>query len=513
MRRFAQLQWPSRGKPVSGIATFDHCDSLQRFTDPTAPESKGRSQSTPHPREASLMAAKTFLAIEPQGTSATALHSIPLGCRTVMSINLNQVVTKAHLKTKIMIVHFGVTTLCVVFATTNAFGQQSIDPPLKNWFAPLYWVPSQDTRGRDDQRETTAHNEPMQIPQATTSTIATASANAITGALVFVAITPCRVVDTREGLGFTGAFGPPALSGGVSRTFPIQSSTTCTIPTSALAYSLNITVVPSGPVGYLTAYATGQPLPPTAILNDVQGFIIGNAAIVAAGNSGSIDIYATNQTDLIIDINGYYTSPFSLPLAGTGDIAIGTNAGVNLVRGTNDIYIGNPGVAREDGVIRIGDLNNHRSTYIAGIFNSSIAGAFVQIDSSGHLGVVLSSGRYKEDIHDMLDASSNIMRLRPVTFRYKNPTDDGNKPLQYGLIAEEVAQVYPDLVVYGKDGQVETVQYQKLDVLLLNELQKQQQTIQDQVTKLEDQANRISALESLVRSFMKAQSGSREPEE
>jgi hypothetical protein len=164
--------------------------------------------------------------------------------------------------------------------------------------------------------------------------------------------------------------------------------------------------------------------------------------------------------------------------------------------------------------MRIGDLSNQRSTYIAGIFNASImAGALVQIDSDGHLGIGLSSGRYKEDIHDMLDASSNIMRLRPVTFRYKNPTDDGKGLLQYGLVAEEVAQVYPDLVVYGKDGQVETVQYQKLDVLLLNELQKQQHTIQDQATQLERQANQITALESLIHSFMKAHAASGKPEE
>ena len=414
-----------------------------------------------------------------------------------------------------MIVHFGVTTLCVVFASTNAFGQQLIHPPIKNWLTPLYWAPSQDARRHDNRPDMTASNEPMQIQQAVaTSTVGATSANTITGALVFVAITPCRVVDTREGLGFSGAFGPPALSGGVSRTFPIQSSTTCTIPASALAYSLNITVVPPGPVGYLTAYPTGQSLSPTAILNDVQGVIIGNAAIVAAGNSGSIDVYATDQTDLIIDINGYYTSPFSLPLAGTGDIAIGTNAGVNLVSGTNDIYIGNGGAAREDGVIRIGELNTHRSVYVAGIFTSSItAGVSVQIDSDGRFGVVASSGRYKEDIHDMLDASSNIMHLRPVTFRYKKPTDDGNKPLQYGLIAEEVAEVYPDLVVYGKDGRVETVQYQKLDVLLLNELQKQQRTIQDQASQLKGQANRITALESLIRSITKTHSSSDKPEE
>lgn len=198
-------------------------------------------------------------------------------------------------------------------------------------------------------------------------------------------------------------------------------------------------------------------------------------------------------------------------MAGTGDIAIGPNAGVNLVRGTNDIYIGNPGVATEDGVIRIGDLNNQRSTYVAGIFTSSVdAGALVQVNSEGHLGAVLSSGRYKEDIHDMLDTSSNIMRLRPVTFRYKKPTDDGKKPLQYGLIAEEVAQVYPDLVAYGKDGRVETVQYQKLDVLVLNELQKQQRTIQDQAAQLKGQADRIAELESLVRRFQRTHAPARQ---
>jgi len=130
-----------------------------------------------------------------------------------------------------MTVRFDVTTLCVVFASTHAFGQHPIDPPLTNWLAPLYWAPSQDTRGHNDQREMTVYNEPMQIPQAVPkSTSGAASANAITGALVFVAMTPCRVVDTRVGLGFSGAFGPPALAGGVSRTFPIQSSTTCTIP-------------------------------------------------------------------------------------------------------------------------------------------------------------------------------------------------------------------------------------------------------------------------------------------
>src|ERR1700677_2556567 len=91
-----------------------------------------------------------------------------------------------------------------------------------------------------------------------------------------------------------------------------------------------------------------------------------------------------------------------------------------------------------------------------------------------------SSRRFKEDIQDMGDTSSGLMRLRPVTFRYKQPYQDGSKPIDYGLVAEEVADVYPDLVAYSPSGEVQTVQYQKINAMLLNEVQKQHQQIQDQ---------------------------------
>lgn len=113
----------------------------------------------------------------------------------------------------------------------------------------------------------------------------------------------------------------------------------------------------------------------------------------------------------------------------------------------------------------------------------------VVIDSNGQLGTVSSSRRFKEDIRDMNDASSGLLRLRPVTYRYAQPYADGGKPLDYGLIAEEVAEVYPDLAARGADGQIETVQYQKLTPMLLNELQKQARTI----LRLE---SRLAALES-----------------
>jgi len=113
----------------------------------------------------------------------------------------------------------------------------------------------------------------------------------------------------------------------------------------------------------------------------------------------------------------------------------------------------------------------------------------VVIDTNGQLGTVSSSRRFKEEISDMAEASSGLLRLRPVTFRYRRPYEDGSKPIDYGLIAEEVAEVYPDLVVKTADGQVETVQYQKLTPMLLNEVQKltqQNRQLADRVANLEN---------------------------
>ena len=91
----------------------------------------------------------------------------------------------------------------------------------------------------------------------------------------------------------------------------------------------------------------------------------------------------------------------------------------------------------------------------------------VLIDSNGQLGTVSSSRRYKEDIQDMADASSGLLRLRPVRFRYKKPFADGSQPVQYGLVAAGVPEVYPDLVARSANGQMETVKYQVLGSMLL----------------------------------------------
>jgi hypothetical protein len=517
----------------------------------------------------------------------------------------------------------------------NAQLARQHDPvALKHWLAPLYW------------QSTQASAEEHAVAPAASATGLPASANP----LVFVAMPPCRVVDTRTiGQGLTGAFGPPSLAAGAVRTFPVLSSTTCTIPAVAQAYSFEITVVPPGPLAYITAFPTGQSAPVAAItVESPQGFMASNTGIIPAGTNGSIDVYASNPTDVVIDINGYYVSLGSVSLgsiagvqntalglgalatnttgrdntasgalalnnnstgsentavgsfalnlnttgfdntatgvgalqdntagidntangawtllsnttgngntgsgfsalgsnttgsgntaigegalasnttgnnntaigllaggnvtgtgntAGSNNIAIGSNAAVNVSGGnSNNIHIGSLGAANDKGIIRIGTPSTQTAFYAAGVRgvttgnNDAIP---VVIDSNGQLGTVSSSQRFKEDIHDMDTASSGLLRLRPVTFRYQKPFADGSKPIQYGLVAEEVAEVYPDLVARSADGQIETVKYQVLDSMLLNELQKEHQQVQQQAETIQQLENRLAALEEALRS-------------
>jgi len=129
------------------------------------------------------------------------------------------------------------------------------------------------------------------------------------GELSFAQMTPCRLVDTR-GSGFSGAFGPPYMAANTTRTFPLLASG-CGVPVSALAYSLNITVVPHGPLTYLSIWPAGLPQPVVSTLNALDGRVVANAAIVPAGTDGAINIYASNDTDVIVDIDGYFGAAIS----------------------------------------------------------------------------------------------------------------------------------------------------------------------------------------------------------
>ena len=132
------------------------------------------------------------------------------------------------------------------------------------------------------------------------------------GALYFYPAVPCRVVDTRPGQSTTTAlFGPPALSGGESRTFPVPLSA-CAIPPGVEAYSMNVTVVPPGPLIYLTAWPAGQPQPVVSTLNSFAGKVVANAATVPAGTNGAVSIFVSDPTDLTLDINGYFASFWSM---------------------------------------------------------------------------------------------------------------------------------------------------------------------------------------------------------
>ena len=168
--------------------------------------------------------------------------------------------------------------------------------------------------------------------------------------------------------------------------------------------------------------------------------------------------------------------------SGNTNIAVGYQAGLNLTTGDNNIDIGSQGVAAESGVIRIGTItdttSSQNATYIAGIYNTSVAGGLeVVVNSNGQLGTVSSSERFKTDIESMDVNTAKLQQLRPVTFHYKT---DSQGVLRYGLIAEEVAKVYPELVVRDKHGRIDGVRYDELAPMLLNEVQKQEKKIDAQ---------------------------------
>jgi hypothetical protein len=123
--------------------------------------------------------------------------------------------------------------------------------------------------------------------------------------LAFYSLAPCRVADTRNA---NGDLGGPYLMGGVPRDFPVLEATSCNIPNAAQAYSLNFTAVPHVPLGFLTVWPTGQSQPGVSTLNSYSGQLVANAAIVPAGTDGKVSTYASNDTDLVIDINGYFAA-------------------------------------------------------------------------------------------------------------------------------------------------------------------------------------------------------------
>jgi len=152
---------------------------------------------------------------------------------------------------------------------------------------------------------------------------------------------------------------------------------------------------------------------------------------------------------------------------GSNNTAIGAGAGENLTIGDNNIDIASSGIAGESATIRIGS-GNQTSTFIAGINGAAVTGAGVVVSGSGQLGVATSSARFKYEIKPMDKTSEALFALKPVCFRYKKEVDPAST-FQFGLVAEEVEKVNPDLVVRDPEGEPYTVRYDQVNAMLLNE--------------------------------------------
>jgi len=155
------------------------------------------------------------------------------------------------------------------------------------------------------------------------------------------------------------------------------------------------------------------------------------------------------------------------------------------------------GAAGEANTIRLGKQGTQRSTFIAGIVGTAVSGSTVVVNSSGKLGVAASSARFKEAVKPMDKASEAILSLKPVSFRYKEEIDPEKIP-QFGLIAEEVEKVNPDLVVRDADGKVNTVRYDAVNAMLLNEFLKEHKKVEEQDRKAQEQAAAITQLTATV---------------
>ena len=182
---------------------------------------------------------------------------------------------------------------------------------------------------------------------------------------------------------------------------------------------------------------------------------------------------------------------------GSGNIALGFNAGINLTT-SNNIDIGNPGDAADSNTIRIGVQGTQTFTIVAGISNDMQAsGTPVIVTTDGFLAVQASSERFKDEIKPMGQTSERLFALKPVTFHYKKEIDP-KRISQFGLVAEDVEKVNPDLVVRDKQGKAYTVRYDQVNAMLLNEFLKEHRTVQAQQKEIESLKEELKYQRALI---------------
>jgi trimeric autotransporter adhesin len=259
------------------------------------------------------------------------------------------------------------------------------------------------------------------------------------------------------------------------------SSTTAKSNTAIGTYSLfsNLTGNSNTAAGYLSLFSNT-----TGAENTASGYNTLYANTTGANNAGfGAQSLSKNTVGAGNTAVGYQA--LSASVSGNNNVALGYRAGV-AITGSNNIAIGSTGVASESKTIRIGE--GQTKTFIAGISGvRSTGGVQVYINSSGQLGTLTSSKRFKRDIKALNPMTEKLMQLRPVSYYYKDTADVQDDGLQYGLIAEEVAKIFPELVQYDADGKPFTVYYHLLTPLLLNQVQQSyasNQTQQAQIGKL-----------------------------
>jgi len=227
--------------------------------------------------------------------------------------------------------------------------------------------------------------------------------------------------------------------------------------------------------------------------NTIGIFNTANGAFALLNNTTGVENTANGYRALSGNATGVgntaYGSQALVQSTGNNNTALGVHAGFNITTGSNNIHIGNVGAGNESATVRIGD-NNQTRTFIAGIngVNQGSATAVFINTLTGQLGTTApaSSRRYKKEIKPMDTASEAVLALKPVSFHYKS---DNTKTPQFGLIAEDVADVNPDLIVRDKNGEIYTVRYDAVNAMLLNEFLKEHRKVE----RLEKQIEMLSA--------------------
>jgi hypothetical protein len=226
--------------------------------------------------------------------------------------------------------------------------------------------------------------------------------------------------------------------------------------------------------------------------NTATGFIaLSNNTTGSDNTATGLNALALNTAGNSNTANG--SQALNNNITGNNNTAVGFGAGLFLTTGDNNIDIGNSGIPDEANTIRVGTQGTQTKTFIAGVSGAGVSGMAVKVNAEGQLGTAPSSARFKEAIKPIDKASETILALKPVSFRYKKEIDPERTP-QFGLVAEEVDKVNPDLVARDAQGKPYTVRYDAVNAMLLNEFLKAHKTVQEHGATIAHLQKQIEAL-------------------